>query len=108
MKRSLLSAGLALAPFAVLFVLLNAGIDDFFGRFAAASQVAEFMVKYWWVMVGLALVAHALCYVVAALRNRAMPVWRRVLWSVAMVLGIPFIVPVYWWFHSEPTTSVNA
>ena len=103
MKRSLPWAVIAIAPFAALLVLFNdPGIGGLFGRHADTSPFSQFMAKYWWLLLLAGVGVHAICYAVAAMQNVALPVWRRILWSVAMVFGAPFIVPVYWWLHSEP------
>jgi len=109
MKRSLPWAVLALAPFAILlFVVNDPGIEELLVPYTAAFPIARFMVKYWWLILCLAVGAHAICYAVAALRNRAIPTGRRILWSVSMVLGIPFMVPVYWWLHSASSSAADA
>ena len=109
MKRSFSWGAIAIAPLALLLFLANApGIEELLGQYATTSSFAEFMAKYWWVTLGLAVVAHAICFAVAALRNRAIPAWRRVLWSLGMVFCIPFIVPIYWWLHSEPAPNADA
>jgi hypothetical protein len=108
-KRTLPWAALALAPLVVLLAAANlSGVEEFMGKYSEGSSIGEFLVEYWWAGVVLSVGAHAVCYAVAALGNRALPLWRRVLWSVAMVLFIPLVVPIYWWVHSEPSSARDA
>jgi hypothetical protein len=109
MKRSWPWAVLALAPFAILILIADDhGIQDLLAPYTVASPLARFVVAWWWLILYLAIGAHAVCYSVAALCNRAIPAGRRILWSVGMLFGIPFVVPVYWWFHSASYSTRDA
>lgn len=104
MKRSLPWVALVLCPFALLALAINdPGISEYFASHAQASPLAEFMLKYWWFLLVLTVLLHAMCFAALAIANRTLPVWRRALWSLAMLLGLPFVVPIYWWLHSEPS-----
>lgn len=106
MKRSLPWAVLALAPLAALALAAStSGIDGFFATNIPSSAFAQFLVQYWWSLLVVAIVLHAMGFAVAAFANRALPLRRRTIWSLAMVLGAPFVVPVYWWLHSETVSS---
>lgn len=103
MKRSFPSAVLAIAPLVVLLVLGNAAsaIDAQFEREVPSSSFAELATVYWWAAVVSVVLLHAACYAVAALRNAALPFWKRVAWVALIMFFVPLGVPLYWWVHSE-------
>jgi hypothetical protein len=104
MKRSLPWAAFAFCPFVILALAINGpGIGEYFAGNSNVSPFAQFMLKYWWFVIGFTVLLHALSFAAIAIANRAQPVSRRVLWSLAMIFGLPFVVPVYWWLHSEPS-----
>lgn len=102
MKRSFPWAVLALAPFVVIALAASIPeIDEFFATNIPPSSFAQFLVEYWWSAVAVAVLLHAIGFAMAAFANRALPLRRRILWSVAMVLGAPLVAPIYWWLHSD-------
>lgn len=102
MKRSFPWAVLALAPFLVIALAANIPeIDEFFATSIPPSALAQFLVEYWWSVVAVAVLLHAIGFAMAAFANRALSLRRRILWSVAMVLGAPLVAPIYWWLHSD-------
>jgi hypothetical protein len=99
-KRTIPWAVIAFFPLASLLAVTLFNPDPHLSRLAVSSNVAAFMLKYWWAVVFAAIIIQAAWFLVAALRNRTLPAWSRIVWSVAMVLVGPVAAPAYWWAHS--------
>ena len=65
------------------------------------GPVAALLVKYWWVLLFATFALHLGFFVVHALRDQSVRHGRRVIWSTAMLLVGPIVIPAYWWLHSE-------
>ena len=104
MKRTVPWAIVAFFPLIAL-VLVTAFQPEssaYLSALAAKSGTAAFLLTYWWAILFAAVSAQLLWFLVAALRNRALPAWGRALWVVGMLLVGPVAVPVYWWANSAP------
>ena len=102
MKRTVLWAVVAFFPIASLSavtVLEGASLSQLSG-IAASSGLGAFLLTYWWAMLFAIIVVQLIWFLVAALRNRALPIWLRLVWAAAMVFFGPVAAPAYWWVHS--------
>jgi hypothetical protein len=100
MKRTVPWAVIAFFPLASLLVVTLVDPEAYLSRLAVSSDVAAFMLTYWWSAVLAAILIQMAWFLVSAIRNHTLPVWRRIIWSVAMVLVGPVAAPAYWWVYS--------
>ena len=109
MRRSVPWAAVAVFPLAALALVtaFEPEASPRFARLATSSGAGAFLLRYWWSFLFAAIAAQFVWFLVAAARNRALPIWQRVAWSVAMVLFGPLAAPAYWWLHSERGRSVH-
>jgi hypothetical protein len=61
----------------------------------------EFFVKYWWLVLGGALIAQMIFVSVHTLRNPSMDAKRRFFWVFVIVCFPYFSIPIYWWTYSK-------
>jgi hypothetical protein len=102
MKRTAPWAAVAFFPLAALLAVtvFESASSAPLSGIAAGSGVDAFLLTYWWAVLFAFIIVPLAWFLVAALRNRALPTWLRIAWSVAMVLFGPVAAPAYWWVHS--------
>jgi len=96
MSRSLPWAALALFPLVGLGFLAATG-DDPSPPFLPRT---EFVVLYWWLILGTLLLAQMVLFAVHAWRNPKVGPNRRLVWVVAIVLFPIVATPAYWWTYT--------
>jgi|SRR6516162_6188541 hypothetical protein len=103
MKRTLPWAIVALYPLIALAALnlLGGSFEGQFPAQLAASTLGALVVEYWWPFLIVTYICAVAFFLVSVLRNRAVPVWSRILWALGMVFLAVIVVPAYWWRHSE-------
>ena len=102
MKRTLPWALVAFFPLASLIAVtaLEHESPVHLSQLAASSNAMALLVRDWWAILFAAILAQVVGFLVAALRNHALPSWERIAWLGAMVFFGPIAVPAYWWVHS--------
>lgn len=104
MKRTLPWAIVAFYPLIVVAALnlLSAGGDAYLARHILPSSLGALLIGYWWLFLVVTDICATAFFVVSVLRNRALTVWRRILWAVGMVFFGVIVLPAYWWWHGVP------
>jgi hypothetical protein len=102
MKRTVPWATVAFFPLVSLLVVtvFDGASSIHLSERVASSSVVAFSIAYWWAVLSAIVIAQITWFLVAALRNRALPLWLRIVWLAAMVVVGPIAAPAYWWVHS--------
>ena len=110
MKRTVPWAIFALYPLLIISAVNAFGdaITAYLSVGAAQSDFAAVLATYWWPLLFATVIVQVAFFVQSALRNRACQRWQRILWSGAILLVGPIVIPAYWWFNSERSTSASA
>jgi hypothetical protein len=78
------------------------GADDFMPpTFGFSQEFGEFVVSYWWLLLGIPAVLIVLVYIVVALNNHHLTTSKRVFWFIMILLGSALTIPVYWWLYKR-------